>query len=541
LNPLPTRRSAIGQLARWAGLATTPTLAAWLGACASAPERWALQPFTPTAGQEPPPLTRELRGAWVASVAHIDWPSRAGLSVAEQRQEMARNLQTARSIGLNALFLQVRPSADALYPSALEPWSEYLTGTQGQAPQPLWDPLAEWLAGAREHGLELHAWLNPLRARSRSARSAPSAGHITQRAPQWVRHYGDEPWLDPAEPEARAHTLAVAEDVLRRYDLDGLHIDDYFYPYPVKDAQGQEMDFPDDAPWQRYLAQAGGGATLTRADWRRSHVDSLVQALNELTQTVRPGARFSVSPFGLGKPSLRPPGIEGFSQFDKLYADVERWQAQGWCDALVPQLYWAQAQTRQAFGPLLDYWRGHNPHGRHLWAGLFTSRIPAAGEAARPGQWRAQEVIEQIALTRQRGVTGHVHFSLKALLEDRDRVATRLAAELYTEAALPPASPWRGAAAPAAPRMAFVQGEAGVALRVAPGSAAAPPRHYGLAWRAQGGPWRWRVLPASQAEVALKELPGARELACQAYSATAVQGPLALVRLVSMARPEGSV
>ena len=317
-------------------------------------------PSTPTPdpasalnGDQPPPAPREFRAAWVATVANIDWPSRKGLSSIAQQQEMRVLLDRAVVLKLNAIILQVRPSADAIYPSELEPWSEYLTGVQGQAPVPFYDPLALWISEAHARGLELHAWFNPFRARLGEGKSPPAPLHVSQSRPQWVKAYGNQLWMDPGEPAAAAHSLAVVLDVLKRYDVDGIHLDDYFYPYPVPqgDDAKTELDFPDQNTWQRYV---DGGGLLARDDWRRSNVDALVQRLNTSIHQVKPWVRFGISPFGIGRPDLRPAGIQGFSQYHKLYADVERWLQSGWLDYLVPQLYWPLEQKEQAFEPLLD-------------------------------------------------------------------------------------------------------------------------------------------------------------------------------------------
>jgi len=275
---------------------------------------------------------REFRGAWVASVANIDWPSRPGLAAEAQRAEITRIVERARDIGLNALIVQVRPAADALYESALEPWSEYLTGEQGKSPG--YDPLAFWIAEAHRRGIELHAWFNPYRARHSSARSALAANHVANTAPQIVKSYGDVMWMDPGEAQASQRTVDVIADVTRRYDVDGIHIDDYFYPYPVA-ADGAELAFPDDPSWQAYVL---AGGTLARDDWRRRNVDALVERIHAAVHREKPGVRFGVSPFGIGKPQARPPGVAGFSQYDKIYADVELWLARGWLDYLAPQL-----------------------------------------------------------------------------------------------------------------------------------------------------------------------------------------------------------
>ncbi len=312
----------------------------------------------------PPPAPREFRAAWVASVANIDWPSRAGLTTAQQQEEIVRIVERAQSLRLNALIVQVRPAADALYASAFEPWSEYLTGEQGKAPEPFYDPLAFWIAEAHRRGIELHAWFNPYRARHSSARSRLAAGHVANTAPAIVKAYGEFLWLDPGEAEASRRTLQAIVDVARRYDIDGVHIDDYFYPYPVVAPDGtRDLDFPDEPSWQRYV---NAGGTLARDAWRRRNVDDLVERINIEVHREKPWVRFGVSPFGLGRPDRRPPGVAGFSQYDKLHADVERWLAQGWLDYLAPQLYWPIDAPAQPFGVLLDYWRAHGARPRSL-------------------------------------------------------------------------------------------------------------------------------------------------------------------------------
>ena len=403
------------------------TAAPLLTACATPPApvppgEAALAPTPPTpAASAPapwgPPPAREWRAAWIATVANIDWPSKPGLSAEQQQAEIKSLCDTAVRIGLNALILQVRTAADALYDSKLEPWSEYLTGTQGKHPG--YDPLAVWLAECRARGLELHAWINPYRARHSSAKSALAETHIG-RSRDWVRRYGDQLWMDPGDPAAAEQTLAVVRDILGRYAVDGIHIDDYFYPYPITDpATKQEVDFPDEPSWQRYVAKGG---SLGRHDWRRYSVNTLVQRMYLLAHEVRPGTRVGVSPFGIPKPGARPPGISGFSQYDKLYADVELWLREGWMDYLAPQLYWPRAQTAQSFEPLLQAWRTANPLGRPIHPGLFTSRINDT-----PQSWQPDEVLAQIDIIRRASPgSGHIHFSMAALSQNRKGIADAL-------------------------------------------------------------------------------------------------------------------
>jgi len=488
----------------------------------------------------PPASPREFRAAWVASVANIDWPSRPGLPAAAWRAEAVAMLDRAKSLGLNAIVLQVRPAADALYASALEPWSEYLTGQQGRPPaaeaatragsaEPS-DPLALWVAEAHRRGLELHAWFNPYRARHPSAKGPLAASHVAQVRPQAVKRYGDMLWMDPAEPDAVAQTLAVVDDVVRRYDIDGVHIDDYFYPYPIKaeagGAEAPEQPFPDDPAWLRYLSSGG---TLDRAGWRREQVDRLVQALHRTVHQARPWVRFGISPFGLGKPALRPPGIVGFSQYDKLYADVERWMQQGWLDYLAPQLYWPMDREGQAFAPLLDYWLGQNPHGRHVWPGLFTSMVgsgnAAPGSALPAKGWPAREVLRQIEHSRTRlprGEGGHLHFSMVALMQDRDGLAEALRTGLYAQPALVPATTWLAGPDPdreaTGPRLAR-QANGSVAIEARPGARAAT---RWSVWRRRGEAWRFEVHGA---------VPGAR--------VTGAAGELLVVRPVDALGLEG--
>jgi uncharacterized lipoprotein YddW (UPF0748 family) len=396
------------------------------------------------AATDPPPLKREFRGAWVASVANIDWPSRPGLTAEQQKKELVAILDRCGELRLNAVVFQIRPMADALYESKLEPWSEYLTGTMGKSPG--YDPLAFAVDEAHRRGLELHAWFNPYRARHSSAKSPIAKNHITQTRPDIAKPYGTHYWMNPTHPDVQAHSLAVIRDVVSRYDIDGIHIDDYFYPYKEKDAAGKIIPFPDDDTWEAY--QKAGGR-LSRDDWRRDAVNTFVKQMYTQTKKIKPWVKVGISPFGIWRPG-HPDGIAGFDQFAELYADAKLWLNEGWCDYYTPQLYWPIAQEKQSFPKLLEWWRGQNTQKRHLWPGLYTSRVTGAEKG-----WKATEIRDQIALTRQMvEPPGVIHFSMKALARNSGGIADELQ-KTYAEPALVPETPWLadGQAPPTAPTL----------------------------------------------------------------------------------------
>ena len=392
-----------------------------------------------------PAVAREFRGAWVATVANIDWPSRPGLPVADQQRELLAILDRAVVLHLNAIVFQVRPAADALYASKLEPWSYFLTGRQGRAPEPFWDPLAFAVTEAHRRGLELHAWFNPFRAHVPGDTSPPAKSHVTRRHPRLVRPYGPYLWLDPGEPAVQEMALRVIRDVVRRYDVDGVQIDDYFYPYREPGPRGGDLPFPDDRTWRRYRRSGG---RLSRDDWRRQNVNRFVKRLHAAVHEVKPTVKVGVSPFGIWRPGS-PSGVAGLDSYQEIYTDSRLWLRNGWVDYWAPQLYWRADAPQQRYTALLGWWDEQNVKGRHLWPGLFTSRV--AGTEPR-NVWDAGEILGEIRLTREQGrSSGNVHFSMQALMENRDGLGDSLATSLYAEPALVPASPWLDAKAPARP------------------------------------------------------------------------------------------
>jgi uncharacterized lipoprotein YddW (UPF0748 family) len=397
---------------------------------------------------EMPEPVREYRGAWVATVDNIDWPSRPGLPAGAQQAELRAIVAKAKELGLNMLVFQVRTSADALYESELEPSSWFLTGEQGK---PIgWDPLEFVVEECHKSGLELHAWINPFRA-GHPAQDGPHSPQHVSRTAKNVRQYGKYLWMDPACPDLRAQTVAVVRDLVARYDIDGLHIDDYFYPYPDGSA------FPDADLYRQY--QADGGP-LGLAAWRRQNVDSMVQEIGSAVRAKKPWVRFGISPFGVYRPGV-PEGVKaGVDQFAELAADARRWLNEGWCDYFVPQLYWKRSSTGQPFGRLLDWWLAENHPSMPLLAGLFTSQC-----GPEFGKWPASEITAQVRLARERGAAGTVHFSMRALMGDWNGVGTALR-PLYAQPALPPMNPRAKSAKPDAPvRWLLVERDGGWQLR----------------------------------------------------------------------------
>ncbi len=390
---------------------------------------------TATPTNPPPPLRREFRAAWVATVDNIDFPSQKGLPTAAAKAELDAIVDRAADLGLNALVFQVRPSGDAFYASTLEPWSEWLTGAQGRAPSPAWDPLAYVIERCHQRGLQLHAWFNPYRAAHPAGKSKPAKNHVLVRDPGLCVKYGSYQWMDPGLPRAADQFVEVLRDVVRRYDVDGVHIDDYFYPYPEK-----KLPFPDDASFAAYQRRGG---KLARDDWRRDNVDQLVQRMYEEVRRTKTWVQVGISPFGIARPGV-PAGIQaGIDQFGQLYADVPKWLQRGWLDYLAPQLYWPIDQRPQSFAVLLPWWHEQNSSNRHIWPGINPGRALQAKPPIRP-----TEIADQIALIRAQDAShGHVHFSFKALRSDAPNVAGALR-RLYAEPAAAPASPWLGATPP---------------------------------------------------------------------------------------------
>src|SRR5690606_35149444 len=306
-----------------------------------------------------PEVNREFRAAWIASVANINWPSKRGLSTEQQKQEAIVILDKLKENNFNAVIFQARPSADALYDSPYEPWSIFLTGETGKAPSPYYDPLEFWIEEAHKRGLELHVWLNPYRAHHTNGAKVNSASMVNKMPNEIVRLKNGMYWFDPAKKETQDHVSQVVADIVKRYDIDGIHFDDYFYPYT---SYNNGADFLDADSWNAYQ-KAGGN--LYRAEWRRENVNKFIERIYNKIKEEKYRVKFGISPFGIWKSGF-PNGVSGLSQYDELYADAKLWLNKGWIDYFTPQSYWPVDAPRQNFADLLNWWESDNTHNRHL-------------------------------------------------------------------------------------------------------------------------------------------------------------------------------
>jgi uncharacterized protein YbbC (DUF1343 family)/uncharacterized lipoprotein YddW (UPF0748 family) len=387
-----------------------------------------------------PRAEREFRAAWVATVDNINWPSKPGIPVGDQKKEAIELLDLLYKNNFNAVIFQVRPQCDALYQSALEPWSYYLTGEQGKAPEPYYDPLEFWIKEAHARGIELHAWLNPYRAHHVVGGEVTDASIVKKRPDLVVKLETGYWWLDPTKQGTQDHSFNVVMDLVRRYDLDGIHFDDYFYPYPE---YNNNKDFPDDESWQAY--QKSGGK-LSRGDWRREAVNKFIKRVYKGIKDEKSYVKFGLSPFGIWRP-YNPPAIgSGFDQYNMLYADARKWLNEGWIDYYSPQLYWPVNQLAQSFPVLLGWWDAENIKGRHLWPGINIGRQQV--------DKASDEAINEIMIAR--GILpkspGVVHWSIGSLVYSPG-LTKAISDGPYKKKALVPPSPWLDKKSPAPPEI----------------------------------------------------------------------------------------
>lgn len=438
------------------------------------------QSYVPVSSR-PPAIAREFRGAWIACIYNIDWPSSSGLSASAQQAEMRGILDKLVALKMNAVIFQVRPQCDAVYSSPIEPWSTWLTGTMGRSPG--YDPLAYCIKEAHARGIEVHAWFNPFRALSNNSQQV-AGNHITRTLPQITKRYGTMTWCDPAYADTRTRALSVILDVIKRYDVDGVHLDDYFYPYPSGNLRFADGKSPAE---------------------RRSYVDGFVSSLYSSVKRQKPWVRVGISPFGIWRPGV-PSGIEaGIDSYEQLAGDSRKWLKNGWVDYLAPQLYWRISPQKQSFPVLLEWWRQQG--SRPVWPGIATSRIGSSEDPGRP----ASEITNQIDLSRRIGKNwnGHIHWSAKSLVRNQGGIATKLAGTYTQPSAIPP-MPWISSKSPAAPGVsAKVQGDA-TSIQWSPDGNTAK-----IAVQAKtGGTWRTvRIVPSRSQGTSI---PRAEEIAVTA-------------------------
>ena len=344
----------------------------------------------------------EFRGVWVATVENIDWPSRGNYNSDSQKVEFIRLLDMHQRNGMNAMIVQIRPVTDAFYPSQYEPWSEYLTGKQGQPPMPYYDPLEFMISETHKRGMEFHAWMNPYRAVFNINRSSVAATHITKIHPEWFLNYGDKKYFDPGIKEAQQYVANVVQDVVSRYAVDAIHFDDYFYPYKIA---GKE--FPDYGSYNKY------GNGMSKDNWRRSNTDSIISMLSAVIKRENPKCQFGISPFGvwrnIDKDTVNGSRTNGAqTNYDDLYADILLWLQKGWIDYVAPQLYWEFGHKVAPYEVLLDWWSKHT-YGKNCYIGLGIYR--AGSNTA----WKDVAQIPRMidALRTTPNIQGMIFFSSK--------------------------------------------------------------------------------------------------------------------------------
>ncbi len=378
----------------------------------------------------PAQTSPEFRAVWIATVDNIDWPSKKGIAVDSQKAEFIRLLDLHKRNGMNAVIMQIRPATDAFYPSAYEPWSEWLSGVQGKPPSPYYDPLQFMILETHKRGMEFHAWCNPYRADFKLGKASIAPSHITRLHPNWFLDYGDKKYFDPGNKEAQAFVVEVIRDMTDRYDVDAVHFDDYFYPYRIA---GKE--FPDSVTYQQY------GKGLTKDDWRRSNVDSIIVGLSHMIKKTKSWVKFGISPFGVwrnsDKDSRGSNTKAGQTNYDDLYADILLWLEKSWIDYVAPQLYWEFGHKAAPYEVLIDWW-GKHTYGKHCYIGLGIYR------AGSSDAWKDSTLIpRQIELLRNTpNVQGMIFFSSKSFTRNPNGWNDSLRLHYFKDPAVIPEMSW---------------------------------------------------------------------------------------------------
>lgn len=377
---------------------------------------------------------REFRAAWIQSVNG----QFRGMPTEKLKQNLIGQLNSLQKAGINAIIFQVRPEADALYASRLEPWSRFLTGVQGKAPEPYWDPMQFMIDECHKRGMEFHAWINPYRTKT-TLKSELAPNHVYNIHPEWFVTYGDQLYFDPALPESRRHICMVVSDIVSRYDVDAIHMDDYFYPYPIKG-----KDFPDDASFARF-----GGGFSNKGDWRRSNVNVLIKKLHETIREIKPWVKFGVSPFGIYRNESSDPlgsKTKGLQNYDDLYADVLLWAREGWIDYNIPQIYWHIGHPVADYETLVKWW-ARNTENRPLFIGQSVMNTVQNADPKNPS---INQLPRKMALQRAyQTIGGSCQWSASAVVENAGKYRDALIAEYHKYPALPPVFDFMDNEAPA--------------------------------------------------------------------------------------------
>ena len=377
---------------------------------------------------------REFRAAWIQSVNG----QFRGMPTEKLKQNLIGQLNSLQKAGINAIIFQVRPEADALYASRLEPWSRFLTGVQGKAPEPYWDPMQFMIDECHKRGMEFHAWINPYRTKT-TLKSELAPNHVYNIHPEWFVTYGDQLYFDPALPESRRHICMVVSDIVSRYDVDAIHMDDYFYPYPIKG-----KDFPDDASFAGF-----GGGFSNKGDWRRSNVNVLSKKLHETIREIKPWVKFGVSPFGIYRNESSDPlgsKTKGLQNYDDLYADVLLWAREGWIDYNIPQIYWHIGHPVADYETLVKWW-ARNTENRPLFIGQSVMNTVQNADPKNPS---INQLPRKMALQRAyQTIGGSCQWPASAVVENAGKYRDALIAEYHKYPALPPVFDFMDNEAPA--------------------------------------------------------------------------------------------
>ncbi len=376
---------------------------------------------------------REFRAAWIATIGNIDWPSKQGLDASIQQQEFITIIDRLKANNMNAVIVQIRPSADALYNSPYENWSRYLSGKQGIAPSPYYDPLAFMIEECHKRCIEFHAWFNPYRALVDANKNPNTMEHVTKQHPDWFVNYGGKKYFDPGLPEVRAYFTKIVMDVVKRYDIDAVHFDDYFYPYRIG-----KIEFPDFGSYAKY-----GRDFPVKDDWRRDNVNRLIESLSKAIKKEKPYVKFGISPFGVWRNAKKDPeGSQtngGQTNYDDLFADVILWQKKGWIDYLLPQLYWEIGHRAVDYNTLLSWWAAHS-YNRHMYIGHGVYKL---GVDTKPCWHSLDEITSQInALRQNNNVHGSAFYSGNAFQKDKYGLNSKMRSEWYPTPALLPVMSW---------------------------------------------------------------------------------------------------